>query len=65
MLRKTLQREVASTLDSSVFTSDDFEFRYKSRKPGFLFGLMFVHDNKFKFEVSEAAKPSQTRCILL
>lgn len=59
MLRKTVIRELKDVLNKSVFTLDDFSLTLEAvgeEDADFLFGLVFIHDTAFDYQVRSAVE---------
>ncbi len=55
ILRKTIQREIKDLLDSSFFTSDDFEYIFgNSEKDEYIISIIFIHDKTYNYNVSKS-----------
>lgn len=58
VLRKTIQRVVFDILDSSVFTSDDFEVSFGDpKKSQYLILIKFRHHPEYLYSISKVSDP--------
>ena len=52
-LRKTIQREIIDALDSSYFTSNDFEVSFEDDDVRIIFSIIFIHDKSLYYRVEK------------
>ena len=52
-LRKTIQRQIIDSLDSSYFTSDDFVVSFESDTAETLCTIVFIHESTFFYHIEK------------
>lgn len=52
-VRKTIQREVMDKLDSSFFTSEDFDVSFENKENNVLISICFKYDKKYFLNIEK------------